>query len=139
MSSSPCRPGSHACGEPGGTQYGCRASPRGSLGAFEDLHDAPALGGRQRTGLHDQDAVTDAAVVLLVVRLQPRRLPHDLAVEGVLDAILHGHDHRLVHLVADHDALTGLARAPRGGLLTHASAPSFSSLAPGVVRMPSSR
>src|SRR3546814_15684759 len=41
-----------------------------SLGLFEDLDEAPALGGRQRTGLHDQDPVADAALVLLVVHLE---------------------------------------------------------------------
>src|SRR5690349_4835609 len=39
---------------------------RSSLGLLEDLHDAPALGGRQRTGLHQEDTVADAAGVLLV-------------------------------------------------------------------------
>src|SRR5829696_3865195 len=39
-----------------------------SLGLFEDLDEAPALGGGQRAGLHDQDPVTDAALVALVVR-----------------------------------------------------------------------
>src|SRR5699024_4504427 len=97
-------------------------------------------------GLHDQDAVADAALVLLVVGLEPQRLTHDLAVEGVLDAVLDGDDHRLVHLVADHEALADLAAASRLGRrslvaclahsLTHRQSSSFE---PGVVRMPSSR
>src|SRR6476646_2495987 len=41
----------------------------GLLGLLEDLHDAPALGGAERAGLHDPDPVADAARVLLVVGL----------------------------------------------------------------------
>src|SRR4051794_22445586 len=91
------------------------------LRLLEDLDDAPALGGRQRTGLHEEDAVTDAAAVGLVVRLQLRRPPHDLAVQRVLHAVLDGHDDGLVHLVADDQALTDLAGVPLGGLLAHAA------------------
>src|SRR3954464_7026021 len=79
------------------------------LRLLEDLHHAPALGRAQRTGLHDQDAVSDATVVLLVVGLQLARTAHDLAVEGVLDPVLDGHDDGLVHLVAHDQALTNLA------------------------------
>src|SRR5438552_1241656 len=35
-----------------------------SLGPFENLHDPPPLGGRQRTGLHQQHPVADAALLL---------------------------------------------------------------------------
>src|SRR6476619_7626970 len=112
------------------------------LGLLEGLHDAPALGGAERAGLHDQDAVADATRVLLVVGLQLRRTTHDLAVEGVLDTVLDGDDHGLVHLVAHDQALTDLADRAccglgcrLGGVLAHA----FSFAAPGVVRMPSSR
>src|SRR5688500_9063776 len=113
----------------------------GSLGLLEDLDQAPALGGGQRAGLHDQDPVADAALVGLVVRLQARRLAHDLAVERVLHAVLDGHDDGLVHLVAHDEALAGLALVALLGrlgrsVLAHAFA---SSLVPGVVRMPSSR
>ena len=45
----------------------------------EDLDDAPALRGRQRTGLHDEDPVADATVVGLVVGLQLHRAAQDLA------------------------------------------------------------
>src|SRR3954451_15912860 len=82
------------------------------LGLLEDLDDAPALGGRQRTGLHDRDPVADATLVLLVVRLQLARAPQHLAVETVLHAVLHGDHDGLVHLVADHEALTHLAGRP---------------------------
>src|SRR4051795_601507 len=78
------------------------------LGLLEDLHDAPALGGRQRTGLHDLDPVADAALVLLVVRLELARAPHDLAVERVLDPVLDKDNHGLVHLVAHHQTLADL-------------------------------
>src|SRR5437016_6791543 len=37
------------------------------LRSLEDLDDAPALGCRQRTRLHQQDAIADAARVVLVV------------------------------------------------------------------------
>src|SRR4051812_47888321 len=43
------------------------AGPAHSLGLFEDLHDPPPLGGGERTGLHQEHAVTDPACVLLVV------------------------------------------------------------------------
>src|SRR6476660_6678815 len=118
---------------------------RGLLGLLEDLHDAPTLRCGQRTRLHEQDPVADAALVLLVVRLQLAGAAHDLAVQRVLDAVLDGHDHGLVHLVADDQALTDLASVALdlvvGGLLAHAAPPSeLGSLSePGVVRMPSSR
>src|SRR5689334_2836064 len=116
-----------------------RALPNGwLLGLLEDGHHAPALGGRQRAGLHDLDPVADAALVLLVVSLELDGAAHDLAVQRVLHAVLDGHDDGLVHLVADHQALADLpARAVgRHSFLTHA-APSLA--APGAVRMPSSR
>src|SRR4051794_4628891 len=90
----------------------------GLLGLLEDLHDAPALGRRQRPRLHDQDPVTDAAVVLLVVGLELRRTPQHLAVERVLDPVLDRDDDGLVHLVADDQALADLAPGvPLGSLL----------------------
>src|ERR1700754_4728517 len=55
-----------------------------SLGLFEDLHDPPPLGGGERTGLHQEHAVTDTARVLLVVHLELAGAPQNLAVEGVL-------------------------------------------------------
>src|SRR6476660_5125626 len=121
---------------------GCpRRKARGLLRLLEDLHDAPPLGGGQRTGLHEQDPVADAALVLLVVRLQLAGAPHDLAVQRVLDAVLDGHDHGLVHLVADDEALADLASVALdlvlAGLLAHAAPSSL--LEPGAVRMPSSR
>src|SRR6266511_72351 len=78
-----------------------------SLAPFEDLHDAPPLGGRQRTGLHQQHPVADAAL-LLVVRLQLAGPAHHLAVQRVLHLVLDRHDDGLLHLVADHVALADL-------------------------------
>src|ERR1051325_9807187 len=63
---------------------GCRAGrgdpadPVNSLGLFEDLHDTPPLGTRQRAGLHQGDPVAHAARVLLVVRLELAGAPQDL-------------------------------------------------------------
>src|SRR4051795_198956 len=97
IGSSPgCRAGSGplAAGQPG------RTVGWGLLGLLEDLHDAPALRRRERPGLHDQDPVADAAVVLLVMGLELRRTPQHLAVQRVLDPVLDGDDDGLVHLVA---------------------------------------
>src|SRR4051812_49007781 len=76
------------------------ADPPDSLGLFEDLHDTPPLGGGQRTGLHQQNPVTGAARVLLVVHLELARTTDDLAVEGVLNTVLDLDNDGLVHLVA---------------------------------------
>src|SRR6478735_6574874 len=89
--------------------------PRGVL---EDLDDAPALRRGQRPGLHEEDAVADAGAVLLVVSLQLVRAANDLAVHRVLEAVLDGDDDGLVHLVADDEALAGLAE-PALLVLTH--------------------
>src|SRR4029077_20569274 len=76
--------------------------------------DPPALARRQRPGLHEPDAVADAAGVLAVMRLVLLRAADDLAVLGVLHPVL-DHDHDgLVHLVADHVTLADLAVAPAG-------------------------
>src|SRR6266545_5419448 len=84
------------------------------LSLLEDLDDPPALGRRQRPGLHQQHPVTDAARVLLVVRVQLVGAADDLAVQGVLDPVLDRDHHGLVHLVADDVTLTGLPEAARG-------------------------
>src|SRR4051812_36821119 len=98
------------------------AGPAHSLGLFEDLHDPPPLGGGERTGLHQQNPVADAARVLLVVHLELAGATQNLAVEGVLDAVLDFDDDGLVHLVADHQSLADLP-GPTGrgrALVTHA-------------------
>jgi len=97
---------------------------------------APALARRQRTRLHQEDAVADAGSVLLVVRLELVRTADDLAVQGVLDAVLDSDDDGLVHLVADNKALTGLAEAAGGGLFSHSL---LAHQALSTVSMPSSR
>src|SRR6478735_3310780 len=102
-----CRAGSHVPvtgSEPGGT-----GGLLVLLGLLEDLDDAPALGGGQRAGLLDPHAVTDTALVLLVVGLELAGATQDLAVQRVLDAVLNGDDDGLLHLVADHETLTDLA------------------------------
>src|SRR3954467_15157755 len=113
-----------------------RAARRTSLGLFEDLHDPPPLGGGQRTGLHHQHAVADAARVLLVVHLELAGATQHLAVDGVLDAVLDLDDDGLVHLVTDHETLAHLALGPRGSscVLAHAVVTSV-----GAAESPSSR
>src|SRR5215210_920961 len=84
------------------------------LGLLQDLDQPPPLGGRQRPGLHDLHPVADARDPLLVVRLELARAPDDLAVQAVLHAVLDLDDDRLVHLVADDEALSDLAVAATG-------------------------
>ena len=79
------------------------------LGTLEDLHQAPVLGGRERASLHDEDPIAHACRVGLVVRLDLGTAPDDLAVQGVLDAVLDLDNNGLVHLAADDVALTSLA------------------------------
>src|SRR6478735_1182714 len=119
---------------------GGRAWPNwGLLGLLEDLHQAPALGGAERAGLHDEDAVADSGGVGLVVRLDLAGAADDLAVEGVLDTVLDLDDDGLVHLVADDVALAGLAvvavRSLGHGLILR----SLAHLASPFTPMPSSR
>src|SRR4051812_1788649 len=83
------------------------------LGLLEDLHQPPALGRRQRTGLHQPDAVPYAGGVVLIVCLDLVGPADHLAVERVLNPVLHGYHDRLVHLVRHHQALTDLAVTPR--------------------------
>src|SRR4029079_3641435 len=105
------------------------------LRLLDDLHHAPALGRAERAGLHQENTATDAPLLVLVVGVEAGRAAQHLAVERVLDAVLDGDDHGLVHLVADDQALTDLARrALLNSVLAHAF-----SLVPGAVRMPSSR
>src|SRR5690606_3138423 len=107
-----CRgsPGLRCCPRP------VAATPAESLRLLQNLDHPPPLGGRQRAGLHQRHPVTDAAGVVLVVRLQLARTPEHLAVERVLDLVFDPDYYGLVHLVADHDALPHLASAARLGL-----------------------
>src|SRR5690625_1465159 len=87
------------------------------LRLLEDLHDAPPLGGRQGPGLHQQDTVADAGDAVFIVCLEPARATDDLAVAGVPITVLDRHHDRLLHLVADDQALAGLA-VPTHSLIT---------------------
>src|SRR4051794_16641503 len=84
--------------------------------ALHDLHEAPALGARQRTALDHAHAVALVRVVLLVVRVQRRRLADDLLVHLVAPRGLDPHGDRLVRLRGGDDALAG-ARAAGAVLL----------------------
>src|SRR4051794_29843048 len=75
--------------------------------ALHDLHEAPALGARQRTALDHAHAVALVRVVLLVVRVQRRRLADDLLVHLVAPRALDAHGDRLVRLRGGDDALAG--------------------------------
>src|SRR6476646_3444420 len=98
-----------------------RTSRSRLLCLLENLDDSPPLGGGQRPGLHDQYPVSDRHRVGRVMRLELVRAADHLAVQGVLNPILDGHDHGLVHLVAHDPALAGLAvRCPH--VLAHALA-----------------
>src|SRR3954471_6683734 len=105
------------------------------LRLLDDLHHAPALGRAERAGLHQEHTVADSTGVGLVVCLEPGGTTQHLAVERVLDAVLDRDHDGLVHLVADDQAFADLAGRPvLNSVLAHAF-----SLAPGAVRMPSSR
>src|SRR5690606_24044068 len=75
----------------------------------------------QRAGLHDPDAIPFAAGIGLIVGLEALAEAHPLPVEGMAHLPLHQHNHRLVHLVRDDDALPDLP--PPSGLLRHRSHP----------------
>src|SRR5690606_25577468 len=81
----------------------------GLLGLFDDLDQAPALGGAQRAGLTDDNEVADARRVGLVVNLALLGAADDLAVQRVLHAVFDLDDDGLVHLVADDVATLRLA------------------------------
>src|SRR4051812_40354643 len=79
----------------------------GLPGPLQDLDEAPALGARQRPALDHADAVALVRVVLLVVRVQRRRLADDLLVHLVATRGLDAHGDRLVRLGGGDDALAG--------------------------------
>src|ERR1700742_280144 len=83
------------------------------LSPLQDLDQPPALGGRQRTGLHQRDAVADAGVAVLVVRLDLLGGPDDLAVQRVAHTVFELDHDGLLHLVADHVADAGLTPTAR--------------------------
>src|SRR5487761_1324412 len=98
---------------PASSRSACVANHRGHLlGLLQDFRYPPPPGRGQRPGLHQQHPVADAAGVVGVVRGVLLRAPDDLAVLGVLDPVLGEHHDGLVHLVADHEPLAGLAVRP---------------------------
>src|SRR5699024_6833447 len=106
------RAGSRHPVEPGRTDWWMRGSvPETSLGLLGDGYDSPTLGGGQRARFHDPHLVAHAGGVGLVVDLDPGGPADDLAVQRVLDPVLHLHHHGLVHFVTDHVATAGLAVA----------------------------
>src|SRR6266853_906675 len=83
------------------------------LRCLHDLEQAPALLFRDRARLGNADEVPHAALVLLVVNLEPRALLDRLAVQPVGLGRADLDDDRLVHLVGDHGAEPNLALATR--------------------------
>src|SRR5256712_12821742 len=78
---------------------------------LHDLQHAPALLLGDRARLGDAHEVAHAALVLLVVDLEPRALLQRLLVQAVRARRAHLDDDRLVHLVGDHGAQADLALA----------------------------
>src|SRR5947207_12760618 len=88
----------------------------GLPGFFHDLEQAPALLLRDGPGLGDADEVAHAALVLLVVDLEPGALLHGFAVQAVRPGRANLDDDLLVHLVGDDLAQADLAPAARRSL-----------------------
>src|SRR5688572_14302199 len=80
------------------------------LRPFNDLQDTPGFLLGKRPRLHDADAITDFAGVGLIVRFEPFRDTLHAAIQGMALAPLDRHHDRLLHLVADDQALAYLAR-----------------------------
>src|SRR6266851_2654707 len=83
------------------------------LGLLHDLEHAPALLPRDGARLGDAHEVSHAALVLLVVDLEPRALLDRLAVQAVGLRGADLDDDGLVHLVRDHRTEADLAPAAR--------------------------
>src|SRR5579864_1007183 len=81
------------------------------LGLLHDLKYAPALLFRDGARLGDADEVAHAALVLLVVDLEPGALLHRLPIQAVRLGGADLDDDGLVHLVRDHRAQADLALA----------------------------
>src|SRR5438034_3179707 len=82
---------------------------------LHDLEHAPALLLGDGTRFGDAHEVTHAALVLLVVDLEPGALLHRLAVQTMSLGRADLDDDRLVHLVGDDGAQADLAPAARRG------------------------
>src|SRR5580693_2067420 len=87
---------------------GALRSTRPLLGLFQDLDEPPTLRRRERASLHQRDAVADAGVAVLVVRLDLLGGPDDLAVQRVAPTVFQFDDDGFLHLVAHHEADAGL-------------------------------
>src|ERR1700677_1582757 len=85
------------------------------LSLLQDLDEPPALGGRQRTSLHQRDAVAGAGVTVLVVHLDLLGGTDDLAVLRVTHTVFQLDHDGLLHLVTDHIADAGLTPTARLG------------------------
>src|ERR1700730_7681299 len=95
-----------------------------SLGLLEDFCHAPPLLLRERACFGDAHTIADVADSRLVVDLEAPRRPHHLLVKGMRLEVLHDHDRRLLHLVADDNAVAHLAPGARSGLhVTHPRLP----------------
>src|SRR6185437_6028591 len=91
---------------------------------IDDLDHAPTLVLRQGARLRDPHRVAGLGGVLLVVRFDPLGAGYHLAVHRMRHTTFDRHHHRLLHLVAHHEASARLARGPglgavRIGHLSH--------------------
>src|SRR6202012_4656418 len=91
----------------------CECSIGRLLGFLQNLDEPPALGCRKRPRLHQRDTVTDAGVAVLIVRLDLRGGPDDLAVQRVPPTVFQLDHDGLLHLVAHHEADSGLTPTAR--------------------------
>src|SRR5258708_40221832 len=82
-----------------------------SLSALHHFDEPPALGPRQGPALPHDHGVADVGIPVLVVRVQRRGRPNDLAVLRVPTRDVDSHRDRLGRTVGDHDALPGLLGA----------------------------
>src|ERR1700733_4382700 len=83
------------------------------LSLLQDLDQPPALGGRQRTSLHQRNPVAGAGVTVLAVRLALLGGPDDFAVLRVAHTVFQLDHDGFFHLVTDHVADAGLTPTAR--------------------------
>lgn len=92
-----------------GTMAGLKAYGEGLLRLFDDLDQTVVLVLGEWTALFDANTVADAGGVFLIVCLVALGTAHNLAVQGVLLAVLDLDDDGLLHLVRNHVAGADLA------------------------------
>src|SRR5215468_7013360 len=97
----------------GDVQHGLRLH-HGSARLLHDAAHPPALVLAEWAGLGNQDAITDAAAVVLIVRFVFGAALHVLLVLRMLDHALDDDHDGLVHLVAHHDAFPHFHSAAHG-------------------------